>query len=1460
MKINKKKITVLAIIVVAITTVFSGFAAFAAGAPSITATPNPANGTMDLEWQYDESGSYAYKVYKKESNGEYQPISSVDFNNVQEPVNVINIYPEASGIPRLTFNYLDGTSATLPKSAALKVWMEGGSYVQDGTTYSFAPVGINPINSSQLIKVTEVSSSSFNANPGQIWNYDVAMFGTWDINGSYDDQPNDAAVAEIKKFLDAGMGVVAGHDTIGYSYEHGLNKIRNYFAVDAGCWGGVNSKTSNYDYNACWGYESTEATVMVEDVLTSYPWYLPVGTKLTIPRTHSCANAARGIVAMQLTNGVIYNGDPAVEYKGTGNPYYYVTRNNNAVMLQTGHSNCNSTEDERKVLANCLFYLKQVTEKTSSSDGNVADKAAPDAVSLVSNSVSGKNVSLSVSRVDNGTDYSYYVEAISKSNGARTTSSVTTANYKTEVKGYSYVVDNIADTQPDDTIDSTSSNLSFSIGDGPITYLHIKAIDNSGNIGPVTHIPVYTNVPPVLDLVPDKVEWTNQNVIITATGTDSDGEVIKIEKPDGTIENVDSTTYEVEENGTYEYTATDNSGATTTETIEITNIDKVDPTATSSVVQPTPTTRAAVIKINASDDLSGVNRIVDKDGVSHAGETLDYPVTEPGTYTFTIYDQAGNSSTIDVDVIINSDGVEVKYVDIGNGNEEISPKVNLSGKVDQNYTTEAKDVEGYELVKIPTNATGKYTIDKQTVVYEYKLNSNVTTRYVDQLTGNKIHDDLVLKYKQDDVYSTSSENIEGYELVKTPTNKTGIVQRENITVTYEYRKVTQGVEIQYIDQATGTKISNSIIKNGVEGTEYTSEAKDIPGYELVKTPENANGEMTVEKTTVKYEYRLISYVTVNYEDEVTRIPLKAPVSTKYLEGQNYTSTQETFDGYTFSRVEGTPNGTMGRTNIVITYYYKSNANVTVKYVDMLDGNREIHDAKTIAGVEGKAYTTEPLEIPGYEYIRCAGKASGNMTVEPITVIYKYKKLATLTTTHIDIDNGQEIHGPVITTYKEGDTYEALPQNIAGYVKVEEPKEKTGVMGRENITRTYKYRKISDGLVVKYVDVKTNEVLDEVVYDGNVGDIITLDRKSFMYYLLYSKPDFDTVTLTNEQQEVIYYYVRSIKMDVIGVDEETGEELFNTKIEGPEGNPYNEEDKKDLDGYELVEMPANAKGNFNRNDTEIRFVYKKLEQKIETSVVAKYIDRDTGKELDSATIIGYVGNPYRTDKKEFAGYELVKIEGNEYGNMEKEQKVVKYIYAKKSSKVIVTYEDEEGNVLDSEELTGKVGEDYEVKVKEIDGYEVVDIPDNAKGEYTEDIIEVKVKLQKIQVAPAEKGTIIVKFVDEEGNEIKEALVTTGDEGETFKLKLPNIDGYEIAGDKMIDTKYKKGELVIEAKYKKIEEEKPVTPKPNPEVKPTTPEEPKQEEAPNTGDENVLLLVAISLVCVISIMKVKKQLCK
>jgi len=106
-----------------------------------------------------------------------------------------------------------------------------------------------------------------------------------------------------------------------------------------------------------------------------------------------------GNVWMELTNGnywdeysEIKNDQQAERELPKGmNQKYYLTTWNNTAMIQTGHSNGNSTEDERKVLANTLFYLKQLTKKTEVLDNSARDIADPNKVEGISTIVNENN-------------------------------------------------------------------------------------------------------------------------------------------------------------------------------------------------------------------------------------------------------------------------------------------------------------------------------------------------------------------------------------------------------------------------------------------------------------------------------------------------------------------------------------------------------------------------------------------------------------------------------------------------------------------------------------------------------------------------------------------------------------------------------------------------------------------------------------------------------------------------------------------------------------------------------------------------------------------------------------------------------------------------------------------------------------------------------------------------------------
>ena len=207
-----------------------------------------------------------------------------------------------------------------------------------------------------------------------------------------------------------------------------------------------------------------------------------------------------GNIWMELTEGdytahlvnildKIYSDEQAKRELSQGlNIKYYLTTWNNTAMIQTGHSNGNSTEDERKVLANTLFYLKQLTHKKEILDNSARDLENPNKPGNISTAVNEDNTTNIRFRrpEDNGSTYEYYVKGLE---GAREfTSDTKSATITTGVKKYKYAVtEGDTDPEPDSWKEATTTGETESINIGEVNYtgtpkyIHIKSVDGAGN-------------------------------------------------------------------------------------------------------------------------------------------------------------------------------------------------------------------------------------------------------------------------------------------------------------------------------------------------------------------------------------------------------------------------------------------------------------------------------------------------------------------------------------------------------------------------------------------------------------------------------------------------------------------------------------------------------------------------------------------------------------------------------------------------------------------------------------------------------------------------------------------------------------------------------------------------------------------------------------------------------------------
>ena len=123
-RISKLCITIILMLSIIIT--YGGRIIVRAAESDLTLTPKPETNNIHLKWTGPQNSSY--KVYQKKPGAStFETIGLTDFSNnaTDEEVKVLNIYPEAEGIPEVEVTYLDGHIETIPKSALLKVWMEG---------------------------------------------------------------------------------------------------------------------------------------------------------------------------------------------------------------------------------------------------------------------------------------------------------------------------------------------------------------------------------------------------------------------------------------------------------------------------------------------------------------------------------------------------------------------------------------------------------------------------------------------------------------------------------------------------------------------------------------------------------------------------------------------------------------------------------------------------------------------------------------------------------------------------------------------------------------------------------------------------------------------------------------------------------------------------------------------------------------------------------------------------------------------------------------------------------------------------------------------------------------------------------------------------------------------------------------------------------------------------------------
>ncbi|XSE70249.1 MucBP domain-containing protein [Lactiplantibacillus plantarum] len=228
-----------------------------------------------------------------------------------------------------------------------------------------------------------------------------------------------------------------------------------------------------------------------------------------------------------------------------------------------------------------------------------------------------------------------------------------------------------------------------------------------------------------------------------------------------------------------------------------------------------------------------------------------------------------------------------------------------------------------------------------------------------------------------------------------------------------------------------------------------------------------------------------------------------------------------------------------------------------------------------------------------------------------------------------------------------------------------------------------------------------------------------------------------------------------------------------------------------------------------------------------TVVVHYVDENGNKIADDTTVQGDVDNTYTVTPATFSNYTLDTTKSSALtgtvaadttdsdGNVTAAGTELTLVYSQntEASNLTVNYVDADGNtILPSKTYTegadgtaAEVGGAYSVNAASIDGYTLTGDATQT-GTFVSGGNTVTFTYTK-DAAPVEQSTVTVNYVDADGNTIKAATTQTLDNGSTYTVETPTIDGYTyksadaaltgtVDGNKTITLTYTKNATPVE----------------------------------------------------------------
>lgn len=269
--------------------------------------------------------------------------------------------------------------------------------------------------------------------------------------------------------------------------------------------------------------------------------------------------------------------------------------------------------------------------------------------------------------------------------------------------------------------------------------------------------------------------------------------------------------------------------------------------------------------------------------------------------------------------------------------------------------------------------------------------------------------------------------------------------------------------------------------------------------------------------------------------------------------------------------------------------------------------------------------------------------------------------------------GNKIAEDKVLTGEIGASYRTVKIEIDTYQFVEVEGEEEGKYTKEDKVVIYKYEKVKGKVIAKYQDTEGNKIAEDKILTGKIDESYKTEKINIDGYEFIEVNGNEEGKFTEADQEVIYTY-KKIEVPapqpgegrlIVKYQDIEGNKLKEDKItNGKVGESYKTE-KVDIYKYELKEVVGNEEGKYTKEDQVVIYKYEKVRGRI----IIKYIDPDGNIITEDKIITGKVDDPYKVDRIEIEGYDLIEVIGNEEGIYMIEDQVVMFKYEKIKQPVI-----------------------------------------------------------------------------------------------------------------------------------------------------------------------------------------------